>query len=299
MRLRQCEYFDAIVRSGTIRGASKELLVSEPTISTQIKELERELKVSLFIRRGRRLELSHDGRLLAPLLRRVVSSAVMAAVTANELHHPAGPLRIGVIPSYAPVLVPRLVSLCADHYPDVSLDVVESGSLALEQNVLEGIIDLAVLTRCAGISHDDPELSVRPVAHASLVAVMSGAHPLADRQTLVAADLIGEQLLLYRPGYLVRELVLRLLGADSLAQVLYSSDNTQTTRSFIGQGIGIGFAIVAETEFIPEDREAGLVRVSITDAPALQLCCAYSTGRYLPRLLSETVAQLIGARSTR
>jgi len=109
MRLRQCEYFDAIVRCGTIRAASGELLVSEPTISTQIKELERELRVPLFIRRGRRLELSQEGRLLAPLLRRVVISAAAATVTAEELRLPRGTLRVGVVPSYAATLVPHLV----------------------------------------------------------------------------------------------------------------------------------------------------------------------------------------------
>lgn len=173
------------------------------------------------------------------------------------------------------------------------MDVVEGGSLALEQNLLEGIIDLAVLTRSAGISSNDPGLSIRPLAHGRVVAVMNSTHVLADRQMLVGADLSGEQLLLYRAGYLVRELVLRLLREDSVPRVLYSSDNNQTTRAFIAQGVGIGFAIVPERGVIPIDPDPTLVQVRIADAPAVELCCAYPTGRYLPRLLSETLAEMM------
>ncbi len=289
MRLRQCEYFDAIVRCGTIRAASGELLVSEPTISTQIKELERELRVPLFIRRGRRLELSQEGRLLAPLLRRVVISAAAATVTAEELRLPRGTLRVGVVPSYAATLVPHLVSLCADRYSEVSLEVVESGSLALEQDLLDGQLDLAVLTRSAGVSSADSILTVQPLAPGRLVAVVGASHPLAGRRTLAPGDLLHEQLLLYRAGYLVRELVLSLLGKDALRHVLYSSDNNETTRAFIAQGFGVGFAVVPNLQ-PAKDTAPALVQLRITSAPAVELCCVYLTGRHFPRLISEILA---------
>jgi len=120
---------------------------------------------------------------------------------------------------------------------------------------------------------------------------MNKANALADRQMLVGADLAGEPLLLYRTGYLVRELVLRLLGEDDVPRVLYSSDNNQTTRAFIAQGFGVGFAIVPEGGELPVYMDPELVQVRVTDAPAVELCCAYLTGRYLPRLLSKILAE--------
>jgi DNA-binding transcriptional LysR family regulator len=287
VRLRQWEYFDAVLRNGSVRAGAAALHVSEPAISGALQELERELKVTLFARSGRRLVLTPDGERLAPLIRNAVAAADDIVKTAVELRHPTGPLRVGLVPSFALPLVRRLVTLCETRFPDVSLEVVEGGSLTLEREVLDGDLDLAVTTRAEGISPVDRRLAVVGLFSGRLVAVVGPTHPLSHRAQLTATDLHDQPLILYRPGYLVRELVVRLLGESALRNVLYTSDNGATTRQLIMDGEGVSFTPALAIGDARPDRE--LVRVPLAEAPAVELAAVYPAGRYVPRLVAETL----------
>lgn len=287
MRLRQCEYFDAVLRTGSIRAAGAELRVSEPAISAALRELERELRVVLFERRGRRLVLTPDGELMAPLIRSAVAAAADITKAAAELRRPSGPLRVGLVPSYALPLALRLVELCRTRFPEFSLEVFEGGSLTLEREILSGDLDLAVTTRAEGISIVDRRLTTMTVSEGRLVVVVGPTHPLARRESLTVEDISDQPLILYRNGYLVRELVLRLLGEQAMRNLLCTSDNGATTQQLVRKGLGVTFAPALDLAVPGSNQD--LVHVPLVSAPVVQLAAVYPMGRFVPRLVAEAL----------
>jgi DNA-binding transcriptional LysR family regulator len=289
MQLRQCEYFDAFVRYGSLRAAAKRLLVTEPTISVQLRSLERELKVTLFVRKGRGLELTPDGIALAPLIRQTLNAARSVLRTAEELRQLTGTLRVGVVPTYAGLFVSELMTLCEQNYAGVSLEVVEGGALSLEGEVVSGALDVAVVVRSPSVSVANSDLSIIRISRGQLVAVVSDLHRLSEQQAILSAELATEQLLLFRPGYLVHALASHLLGEGVVGHSFYISDNSESAREIVRSGRGISLAIDIGIDGHAASRSK-LNHLPIRDAPLTELCCVYQRDRYLPRMVAESLA---------
>lgn len=290
MRLRECEYFEAVLQYGSIRAASKVLHVSEPTISVQLRTLERELGTTLFSRETRRLRLTPKGEVLAPCILQVLVAARAVQKTADELRDPSGTFTVGLVPSHAPYMVGDLMTLFREEYPKQVLEVTESGSLTLERELLNGRLDLAVLVRAPGVSADTKRLAAVRLISGSLVALIPPTHPHAGRKEVNFDDLADDSLLLYKPGYIVREIVTGMLGAKKSMAVMYNSDNSAATRELVRKGLGISFATDFDLASVRAQAD-DLVKVKIKDAPPLELCCVYLEGRHVPRLVAQQLTE--------
>lgn len=289
MQLRQCEYFDAVVRHGSMRAAAKHLIVSEPTISAQLRALERELKIDLFARRGRGVELTPEGEVLAPLIAQVLTAAESVQQTVRELRQVSGPIRVGIVPTYASLFVAELLDLCHQDFPGVWLEILEGGALTLEKDVLSGGLDVAFVTRSAALGEADANLAVIPITRGRLVAVVGPKHPLAGELDVSLSALATQPLLLFRPGYLVHALALKMLGEDAARQAFYVSDHSDSAMEMVRQGRGVSFAVDVGV-VNPDPRQEDLVHLEIQGAPAAELSCVYARHRYLPKSFAESAA---------
>ncbi|MGD9739487.1 MAG: hydrogen peroxide-inducible genes activator [Bauldia sp.] len=225
---RQLRYFDALVRHGHFGRAADAVGVSQPALSTQIRELEAFLGGPL-LERG-----SVDHR-LTPLGTEVAERTASILAALRDLEEVgrgragmlSGPLRLGVIPSIAPYLLPRLLPLLQERHPALRLTLREAVTAVLVEELKSGALDAIVVSVPLG----DPALAERAAAEDRFLLAVPSASPLA-RLERATADLVdADELLLLADGHCLRDQALavcrridpnrlRGFGATSLTTIL-------------------------------------------------------------------------------
>jgi len=295
MQLRQLEYIDAIIRWGTIREAARQLFISEASISQQIREFEEEARLQLFERKGHHLKLSTEGNELLPSIRKVLYATQELQKNIAEMRDvTAGTVRLGAVPSSAACLIPAVVAGFHKVFPNVSLEVHERGTYELVEHVRSGVLDLAFIVQSGKVIPDFTGLTVESLLQGHLLTVASEHHRLVKKETVSLLDLAHEQLILYRQGYLARELVLEVLGPETEHNIVYSTDNTESARKMIRAGFGICFLPNFMIAAWDSCERKGLAILNVDQTPfSLELCCIYAVHRYRARLLTNHIKSII------
>lgn len=184
MDLRHLRYFVAVADEGSVSEAARSRLnTAQPSLSRQLKDLERELGVELFERRVRGVTLTRSGRLFLSHVRQILKQVddAVAAVRDAPLH-----LRVGIIPGLETMILPELTRRCRER-GEVEIEVTSTASTGLVQEIRDGNLDLAF----ARPSEMDVDLHFEPVAAHHIAVFLPGDHPLAAETELTFADLIG------------------------------------------------------------------------------------------------------------
>ncbi len=145
MELRQLRYFVGVVEHGGFTRAAEALRISQPALGLQIKKLEEELRVSLFFRHSRGVDLTEAGVLLLKYARSILDDVAAAATAVKAIRpEPAGPVRVGMAPTLALMLSRRLISEVVERHPNIHLDVVEAGTPVLSDLISTQRVDIAL-----------------------------------------------------------------------------------------------------------------------------------------------------------
>src|SRR5579883_2650868 len=237
MELRQLESFVAVAEEAHFTRAAARLHVAQPALSQQIRAFERELGVELFERTSRSVRLTPAGSALLPLARRALAAADDARRAAVEQSvEPAGPVRLGVTPTTGAHLLPTRLAAFARARPRVELLLREGGALALEEELANGRIDLAVIT----LPPHHEGLQTATLLSEELLLAVAPDHPLAKRAEVALEELAGEPFVLYREGYGLRDAVLsacRLAGFTP--RVALDGGETETVLRLCAAGLGV------------------------------------------------------------
>ncbi len=200
----QLGYFVAIAEHGTLTRAAAALHLSQPSLTTQLHRLERDLGVELFERLPRGVRLTPAGSALLPVARQALADVEQVRRLANELASPeGGTLRVGGTPSLSGALLPSALSAFHQTHPRVALEFAEAGSEELVALLERDAIDLALVTLPV------PHHGVRtvPVADEDVVLAVGPGHRLAARKAIGVSDLADIPLVVPRQGYSVRTTV--------------------------------------------------------------------------------------------
>jgi DNA-binding transcriptional LysR family regulator len=223
VELRQLRYFVAVAEEGHFGRAAARLHISTPTLSQQIRVVERTVGASLLVRRGRGVELTAAGQVLLREGRqalRVVEEAVRAARQAAGVADPV--LRLGLLNGVPDWLPRRVEEILVATVPDCLLVLVGGTTAAQLRLVERGEVDLALVRLPVTV---DPGRRVARIAEEELGVLMSAAHPLATRNQIDPADLTGRELILFArdlaPGY--HDAVMRTLRSLGAQVVLSDS----------------------------------------------------------------------------
>ncbi len=204
MELRHLRYFLAVAESCHFRNAAEELLVSQPTLSQQIKDLEKELGTSLFERAGRGARLTQAGETFRDYARRAINVLEEGQVALQEFDDLLrGHLTIGVVQTVNVYLTPAVVVRFLKAYPKVNLHIVELSANDIEEGILSGRLDL-------GISFSPSsgrELQCEKLFEEELVLAVHPKHRLAGRKRIRIADLNQEPLCVLNRSFCTRRLI--------------------------------------------------------------------------------------------
>jgi LysR family hydrogen peroxide-inducible transcriptional activator len=196
--LRQLEYLVALADTLSFREAAERCLVTQPGLSMQIRELEEKLGVQLFERSRRRVVATAAGTSLALRARRILHEVDELTDTARALRAPlTGDLRLGVIPTVAPFVLPRVLLEVRACYPELRLHVHEDRTAALVELLHEGKLDLLLLAEESDIGG----CTVLPLYRDPFQLAVPRDHPLAKRKRVSERNLAELPLLLLDDGH--------------------------------------------------------------------------------------------------
>jgi LysR family hydrogen peroxide-inducible transcriptional activator len=236
MNLRDLQYLVALADTGHFGKAAARCHVSQPTLSAQIGKLEDYLGTQLFERQPRRVTLTDAGRLIVQRARQVTQGAEDIRELARASRDPlSGTLRVGLIPTIAPYLLPRVASRLRRKLPRLQLMLYEHQTAALLDKLRNGELDLAVLAFPA----DTAGLEIRSLFAESFVVAMPRRHRLASRKRLKVEDLAGERLLLLEEGHCLRDQALEVCAGNVSKEQDFRATSLETLRQMVGAGLGI------------------------------------------------------------
>ncbi len=231
--LRQLRYFDALARLRHFRQAASHCAVTQPALSTQIQELERELGVDLVERRHRNVQLTAAGEEVARRAARILAEVRDLSEAARKRSGAlSGRLSLGVIPTVAPYLLPPLLPLLKRAWPHLELQIRETQTATLTGELIEGSLDLLLLA----LPVEHPDIETHPVFEDRFLLALPRGR-IANARARATPDLVaGDRLLLLEEGHCLREQALSFcqlrpveglntFGASSLATIVQMVSN--------------------------------------------------------------------------
>ncbi|KOV35808.1 LysR family transcriptional regulator [Streptomyces sp. XY431] len=236
VQLQQLRYFLAVAETRHFTRAAEAELVAQPSLSQQIRALERELGAELFHRTRGNIALTDAGDALLPLARRILADTESARLAVQEtVQLRRGRVRLGAPPSLCTSLVPDVLRVFRDRYPGVALMVREGGSRDLVRSLAAGELDLAlIITPPSGEAV--PALAVTELLHEELVLVT--AEPQA-RRTVRVAELGKRPLVMFREGYDLREATLAACRAAGFEpEFAVEGGEMDAVLGFVRAGLG-------------------------------------------------------------
>jgi LysR family transcriptional regulator, hydrogen peroxide-inducible genes activator len=230
MTLTELKYIVAVAREKHFGRAAEACFVSQPTLSVAIKKLEDELEVKLFERNANEVALTPLGDEIVRQAQSVLEQAASIKEIAKRGKDPlAGPLRLGVIYTIGPYLLPELVRNTIEQTPQMPLLLQENFTVKLLEMLRTGEIDCAILAE----PFPDTGLAMAPLYDEPFLAALPSAHPLAQQTQISARALKSETMLLLGTGHCFRDHVLEV--CPEFAR--FSSDAEGIRKSFEGSSL--------------------------------------------------------------
>ncbi len=207
MNLRDLKYLVAVADTHHFGQAAERCFVSQPTLSGQIKKLEEELGVTLFERTKRSVETTHLGDAIIAQAKQVLEHADALQQLAQSYQDPlVGVLRMGVIPTLSPYLMPLLLKPLKKKYPQMKLVLSEELTDTLLTRLSRHEIDAALLATPVA----EPEFESVPLFDEPFWLVHPANHPLARKKKIIQADLDSAELLLLAEGHCLAEQAMKV-----------------------------------------------------------------------------------------
>ena len=237
MEMQQLRYVVAVARTGNFSRAAEQCHVSQPSLSQQILKLEDDLGERLFDRMKRMAKLTPHGEAFLRHAVRIleeVDAAKREAADAQALLR--GALKIGVLPTIAPYLLPEVMGGFMEKYPGVEIVVQEDTTAQLMKYLLAFEIDLVFASQPIR----DERLEVRELFTEELLLALPPGHPLARKRAVNASDLENERLIVMKEGHCLGDQVLRFCDRRDLhPNISFRSAQLETIQALVSAGLGL------------------------------------------------------------
>ncbi|MCK9258688.1 MAG: hydrogen peroxide-inducible genes activator [Azoarcus sp.] len=239
MTLTDLRYLVALAHERHFGRAAEKCHVSQPTLSVAIKKVEEELGIQLFERSASEVKITETGR-------RIVEQAEKVMVEASQIHEIAaagkdplaGPLRVGVIYTIGPYLLPRLIPRVHQLAPRMPLIIHENYTARLAEALKRGELDVIIIS----LPFEEAGIVTQPVYDEPFRVLLPAGHPWAAERTIDAEHLADDQILLLGAGNCFRDQVLEVCpqcrNVGGLQRTLEGS-SLETIRYMVATGLGV------------------------------------------------------------
>lgn len=242
MTLTELKYVIAVAREHHFGRAAETCFVSQPSLSVAIKKLEDELGVQLFERRASDIALTPVGKLVVDQAQRVIDESQIIYEIARQGMDPlSGPLRVGVIYTIAPYLIPGLISSLSDEAPNMPVYLEESFTDVLLDKLRTGKIDLAIMADTVS----GTGFMCKDLYEEDFVLAVPNHHPWANRPFVSPSELKSQTMLLLGAGHCFRDQILGFCpdlargSSGSGSEKTVEGSSLLTICHMVAQGLGI------------------------------------------------------------
>lgn len=264
MTLVELKYVLAVARERHFGRAAEACFVSQPTLSVGIKKLEEELGVSIFERGGAEISVTPIGHRIVEQAQKILEASAHLKEIAKQGQDPlAGALRVGVIHTIGPYLLPKLVRKQLELFPQMPLILQENFTANLLELLRLGELDCAIMA----LPIPETGLEIIPLYHEEFIAAVPLHHRWANAKSIHTEDLKQETMLLLGKGHCFRDQVLevcpemaRFSASEEGMQRSFEGSSLETIRHMVAAGLGI---TLLPKSAVPEDLQVddnGFVR---------------------------------------
>jgi DNA-binding transcriptional LysR family regulator len=238
MDLDQLHTFLEIVRLKSFSKAAQTCYRTQPAISAQVRQLEQELNTSLFERLGTKISLTAAGKIFAEYAEQILDLRRRAQDSINELDRvPRGELVIAANEATCIYLLPSVFAEYMKNFPNVQLSVDRSYGSRVVEAVTDNLADFGI----AQLPVQEKKLQVAPIHTDEVIMLLPAKHPLAERKSVTAKDLLGLPLLLPKTGITRTRLNGWLESVEDDLHISMELDSTEMMKRFVMAGLGCSF----------------------------------------------------------
>ena len=250
--LDQLRILKAIAAQGSFKRAADSLFVSQPAVSLQVQNLERQLNVPLFDRGGRRAQLTEAGHLLLTYGEKILSLCQETCRAIEDLQNlQGGTLIVGASQTTGTYLLPRMIGMFRQKYPDVAVQLHVHSTRRTAWSVVNGQIDLAIVG-----GEVPPELQesleVIPYAEDELALILPVSHYLAEKETIQKDDLYHLNFITLDSQSTIRKVIDQVLSQSNIdtrrLKVEMELSSIEAIKNAVQSGLGVAFVSVSAIE---------------------------------------------------
>ncbi len=238
MNLRDLHYIVTVAETQHFGHAAEKCFVSQPTLSGQIKKVEQELGISLFERSKRSVQTTPIGKLIVKQAQQVLEQAnVISQLALNHQDELTGPLRMGVIPTLSPYLLPLILKPLHQQFPQMKPILSEEITDILLERLSNHEIDAALLASDV----DSPEYESIKLFDENFWLVHHISHPFSDKDKIQLSDLNGDELLLLSDGHCFSQQIMQACQLKKRSKESDWADLRATSLDTLLQMVAVGF----------------------------------------------------------
>ncbi len=237
LKLKDLRYLVAVADQRHFGRAAARCFVSQPTLSAQLKKLEQSLGVQLIERAPNNVSLTAAGAEIVARARRILEASEEVVALARSQRDPlAGRLRMALLPTIGPYLLPRLASAVRRSLPRLQLHLYEYRTAPMLEKLHAGELDLGILALPVELDG----LEARELYREAFLLAVPERHPLAARASVRVADLEHETLLLLEDGHCLRDQALEVCSRTGVReQQDFRATSLETLRQMVATGAGV------------------------------------------------------------
>ncbi|ACK68810.1 transcriptional regulator, LysR family [Gloeothece citriformis PCC 7424] len=250
--LDQLRILKAIAAEGSFKRAADTLFVSQPAVSLQVQNLEKQLNVPLFDRGGRKAQLTQAGYLLLSYGEKIITLCQETCRAIEDLQNlQGGTLIVGASQTTGTYLLPRMIGLFRQKYPDVSVQLQVHSTRRTSWGVANGQVDLAIIGGEVPAELQET-LKVIPYANDELALIMPSSHPLAKVEMIQKDDLYKLQFITLDSQSTIRKVIDKVLTRCDIdtkrLKIEMELNSIEAIKNAVQSGLGVAFVSVTAIE---------------------------------------------------
>ena len=296
MTLTQLEYIVAVANHKSFSKAAQHCFVTQPTLSMQIQKLEDEIGVKIFDRSKHPVATTEVGEKVLKQAQVILQqSTQLQNVVSTETGEFTGRLRIGVIPTVAPYLLPMFLNSFIKKYPKLEVIVNEIITDEIVNRLSKDLIDVGILA----FPINKPGIIEDSLYFEPFVGYIPKMHALSNKNNLTIDDINVDELLLLEEGHCLRDQILKICDrserdlSHKTNKVLFESGNLDTLKNLVEQEFGITLLPYLALQYITDKKKKELLREFIPPVPRMEIGFVYNKTIAKKKLISELKKEIL------